>query len=97
MFCEPFAIPGFVNSIAQANIIVDSGYLSYTLYNSRFTRQNSLERIIVSSLRLEGFDRSKYRVVTEVAILDLDLNGHTERIFAYITPLSGHDIFLGLL
>ena len=97
MFCEPFAIPGFVNSIAQANIIVDSGCLSYTLCDSRFARQNSLERITVSPLGLEGFDGSKYRVATKVAILDLDLNRYTERIFAYIIPLSGHDIFLGLL
>ena len=96
MFCEPFAIPGFVNGIAQANIMVDSGCLSYALCDSRFARQNSLERITVSPLGLEGFDGSKYRVATEVAILDLDLDGHTERIFAYITPLSGHDIFLGL-
>jgi hypothetical protein len=97
IFCKLFAISGFINSIVQANIIVDLGCLSYTLYNSRFTRQNSLERILVSPLGLEGFDRSKDRVATKVAILDIDLNGYLERIFAYITPLSSHDIFLGLL
>jgi hypothetical protein len=35
-------------------------------------------------------------VATEVAILDLDLDGYSERVFAYITPISGHDVFLGL-
>ena len=97
MFCELFAISGFVNRIAQANIIVDLGCLSYTLYDSRFARQNSLERIVVSPLGLEGFDRSKDRVATEVAILDIDLNSYLEQIFAYITPLSSYNIFLSLL
>ena len=77
--------------------MVDSGCLSYALYNSRFARQNSLERITVSPLGLEGFDRSKDRIATEVAILDIDLDGYSERIFTYITPLSSYDIFLGLL
>jgi hypothetical protein len=96
MFCEPFAISRFVNGIAQANIIVDSGCLSYALCDSWFARRNGLERILVSPLRLEGFDGSKDKVATKVAILDIDLNGYSERIFAYITPLSGHDIFLDL-
>ena len=96
MFCRPFTISGFVNGIVQANIIVDSGCLSYALCDSRFARQNSLERISVSPLGLEGFNGSKDRVATKVAILDIDLDGYSERIFAYITPLSGHDIFLGL-
>ena len=96
MFYRLFTISGFINSIVQANIMVDSGCLSYALYNSRFTRQNSLERISVSPLGLKGFNGSKDRVATEVAILDIDLDGYSERIFAYITPLSGHDIFLGL-
>ena len=78
MFCELFAISGFINRIAQANIIVDSGCLSYALCDSRFARQNSLERISVSPLGLEGFDRSKDRVATEVAILDIDLDGYSE-------------------
>ena len=38
MFYELFTISGFINRIAEVNIIVDSGYLSYALYNSRFTR-----------------------------------------------------------
>ena len=97
MFCELLAIPGFVNSIVQANIIVDSGCLSYTLCDSRFVRQNNLQRIPVTPLGLEGFDGSKNKVATEVAILDLNLDSYSERIFAYIIPLSGHDVFLGLL
>jgi len=97
MFCEPFAISGFVNGVAQANIMVDSGCLSYSLCDPRFAKRNSLQRISVSPLGLEGFDGSRERVATEVAILDIDLDGYTERIFAYITPLSGHhDVFLGL-
>ena len=97
MFCKPFTISRFVNGIVEANIIVDLGCLSDTLYNSRFTRQNSLERILVSPLRLEGFNRSKDRIATKVAILDIDLDGYLEQIFAYITPVSSHDLFLGLL
>ena len=97
MFYKLLTIPGFVNSIVQANIIVDSGCLSYTLYDSRFTRQNNLQRILVNPLRLKGFDGSRNKVATEVAILDLNLDSYSEQIFAYITPLSGYNIFLGLL
>jgi len=97
MFCEPFAISGFVNGVAQANIMVDSGCLSYSLCDPRFAKRNSLQRISVSPLGLEGFDGSRERVATEVAILDIDLDGYTERIFAYITPLSSYyDVFLRL-
>jgi hypothetical protein len=96
MFCEPFAILGFVDGMAQANIMVDSGCLSYTLCDSRFARKNNLQRISVSPLGLEGFNGLKNSIATEVAVLDIDLDGYSERIFAYITPLSGHDIFLGL-
>jgi len=98
MFCELFAISGFVNGVAQANIMVDSSCLSYSLCDPRFVRRNSyIQRLSVSPLSLKGFDGSKRRVATEVAILDIDLDGYTERIFAYITPFSGYDIFLGLL
>ena len=96
MFCEPFAIPGFVNGIIQANVMVDSGCLSYALCDSRFAERNSLQRLPVSPLGLEGFNGSKSTTTSEVAIIDIDLDGYSERIFAYITPLSGHDIFLGL-
>lgn len=96
MFCEPFAISGFVNGTTPGNIMVDSGCLSYALCDSRFAQKNNLQRIPVSPLGLEGFNGSKSSVATEVAILDLDLDGYSERVFAYVTPISGHDIFLGL-
>ena len=98
MFCKLFAISRFVNGVAQANIIVDSGCLSYSLCDPRFVRRNSyIQRLSVSLLGLKGFDGSKRRVATEVAILDIDLDGYTERIFAYITLFSSYDIFLRLL
>lgn len=97
MFCEPFAISGFVNGTAPANIMVDSGCLSYALCDPRFAQKNNLQRISVSPLGLESFNGSKSSVATEVAILDLDLDGYSERVFAYVTPISGHDVFLGLL
>jgi hypothetical protein len=96
MFCEPFAISGFVNGIAHANIMVDSGCLSYALCDSRFAQRNNLQRISVSPLGLESFNGTRTTKATEVAIIDIDLDGYSERIFAYITPLSGHDLFLGL-
>jgi hypothetical protein len=97
MFYELFTISGFINRIAQANIIVDLRCLSYALYNSRFARQNGLERITVSLLGLEGFNGSKDKITTKVTILDIDLNSYLKRIFTYITLLSSYNIFLGLL
>ena len=97
MFCEPFAILGFVNSIALANIMVDSGCLLYALCDSRFARKNNLQRISVSPIGLEGFNGSKATIATEVVILDLDLDRYSKRVFVYITPILGHNIFLGLL
>jgi predicted aspartyl protease len=96
MFCKPFAIPGFIDGVAQANIMVDTGCLSYALCDSQFAKKNKLQRISVTPLGLKGFSGSKDSVATEVAIMDVDLDGYSERIFAYITPLANHDIFLGL-
>lgn len=96
MFCKPFTIGGFVDGIAHANVMVDSGCLSYALCDSRFAQNNKLQRISVPPLGLEGFSGSKDCVATEVAVMNIDLDGYSERIFAYIVPLSGHDVFLGL-
>jgi reverse transcriptase-like protein/integrase-like protein/chromodomain-containing protein len=96
MFCKPFAILGFVNGTTQANIMVDSGCLSYALCDPQFAKKNNLQRISTPPLGLESFNGSQTTEATEVAVLDIDLDGYSERIFAYITPLSGHDLFLGL-
>ena len=46
---------------------------------------------------MEAFDGEKAtRPIQEVAVTDLDLEGHTEQMWFYITPLGGYNMYLGM-
>jgi hypothetical protein len=44
---------------------------------------------------IQAFDGKPQQQSEEVCVFNLDLNGYRERIWAYVTPLSGQDIILG--
>ena len=46
---------------------------------------------------MEAFDGEKAaRPIREVAVADLDFKGYQERVWMYVTPLGGYDIYLGI-
>jgi hypothetical protein len=46
---------------------------------------------------MEAFDGEETaRPIEEVAVAEIDIEGFTDRIWCYVTPLGGYDIYLGL-
>ena len=76
--------------------MINSGYLSYALCDSKFARRNKLPRLSVSPLTLEPFNGGTVSVAKEVTSFTVDIDGYKEKIFAYITPLGGYNIYLGM-
>jgi hypothetical protein len=97
MYCEPIVIPTLVNGISSALAMVDTGCQCYGLCDPSFARKANLKRIGIRPFHMEAFDGEKAtRPVREVVMADLDFEGHVERVWLYISPLGGHDIYLGM-
>lgn len=94
---EPFVVSLIVNKECSASALIDSGCSSYGLVNSRFATNQGLQRISVPPRSVVGFNDSTTSQITEVATLEIDLNGHKENVFLYIVPnLVSYDMILGL-
>ena len=92
-----FIANGVVNQQVNANVMIDSGCAIYSLCDPSFLRKSKdiIQRIPVRPLSIQAFDGNLQQQATEVCVFNLDLDGYRERIWAYVTPLSGHDIILG--
>ena len=68
------------------------------MIDARFARKHSLQRIPVTPRTLVAFDGPGGGVTDEVAVLRMDIDGHTEeKVFAYVVPrIAGYDMILGL-
>ena len=78
--------------------MINIGYESYSLCNSRFTTKHDLPRIKIPPREMEGYNGSSEQI-DEVAYVSLDIGGHyQDRVFLYVVPrLLRHDVVLGLL
>ena len=95
MHCDLIIVPVLVNNTTFADAIIDTGCLCYALCDPRFAQRNNLERIKITPIQLEAFNGEKApRPIREVA--EIDLEGHKERMWFYVTPLGGHDMYLGM-
>jgi hypothetical protein len=57
----------------------------------------NLERIPIRPFYIEAFDGEETaRPIQEVAIVEIDIEGFTDRIWYYVTSLGGYDMYLGL-
>ena len=46
---------------------------------------------------MEAFDgETARRPIRQVAVADLDFDGYKERVWMYVTPLGGYDLYLGM-
>src|SRR5271155_3497734 len=94
---SPFTVSLIVNKECSASALVDSGCSSYGLIDSRFAFRQKLQRIQITPRPIIGFNDSVNSHISEVATMEIDLNGHKENVFFYIVPsLSSYDIILGL-
>ena len=77
--------------------MVDTGCLCYGLCDPTYATRANLKRIEIKPFYMEAFDGEKARrPIREVAVTDLDLEGFTDRVWFYITPLGGYDMYLGM-
>jgi predicted aspartyl protease len=86
-----------VNKECSASALVDSGCSSYGLIDSRFASRQNLQRVQITPRPIVGFNDSTNSQITEVAKLQIDLDGYKEDAFFYVVPrLALYDIILGL-
>ena len=77
--------------------MVDTGCLTYGLCDPVYASKQNLERIKIKPFYMEAFDGEKAaRPIQEVAVADIDLEGYQERMWFYVTPLGGYDMYLGM-
>ena len=94
---DPFVVSALVNNISFANILIDTGCLSYGLCDSNYARKHNLMRLRIQPREVLAFDGKVSASVDELAVVELDLEGHREsRVFMYITPIGHYDMILGM-
>ena len=95
---EPFIVSTRVNRICFAKTLMDSGCLAYGTVSQRFARKWRLERIPITPRPLTELMSTTKDAITEVAYMDIDLDGHQQRrVFLYVIPnQKEYDIILGL-
>ncbi|KAI0994838.1 hypothetical protein K3495_g13345 [Podosphaera aphanis] len=94
---QPFAVKVFINDIIFANTLIDSDCLSYGLCDSRFAQRKNFARLKIKPREVIGFDGKFASSVDEVAVVDIDLDGHRQsRVFLYISPIGHYDMILGM-
>ena len=86
-----------MNKECSASALVDSGCSSYGLIDSRFASRQNLQRISVTPRPIVGFNGSTNSSITEVAKVEMDLDGYKENAYLYVVPsLVSYDVILGL-
>jgi predicted aspartyl protease len=93
---QPFAVSLLLDKQCYALALIDSGCSSYGLISSRFASQQSFERILITPRPISGFSSSVRSQITEVAKVEVDLDGHKEEAFFYVVPNLSYDVILGL-
>ncbi|KAI1004395.1 hypothetical protein K3495_g3815 [Podosphaera aphanis] len=92
---QPFVVKVFINDIIFANTLIDTGYLSCGLCDSRFAQRNNFARLKIKPREVIRFDGEIASSVGEVAVVGIDLDGHRKsRVFLYISPIGHYDVIL---
>ena len=93
-----FIVSVIVNKECSASALVDSGCSSYGLIDSHFASRQNLQRLRITPRPIIGFSDSVNSQISEVAKMEIDINGHKDEAFFYMVPsLALYDIILGLL
>jgi hypothetical protein len=97
MDSEPFIVSTRVNGICYARTLIDSGCLAYGTISQRFAQKWRLERIAITPRPLTELMSTTKSAISEVAYMDIDLDGHQQRrIFLYVIPNQrDYDVVLG--
>jgi hypothetical protein len=97
MHYKPIVIFTLVNNTVFYKTMVDTGCLCYALCDPTFVTRVNLEHIPIRLFYIEAFNGEETaRPIQEVAVTEIDMEGFTDRIWYYMTPLGGYDMYLGL-
>ena len=90
-------VPVLVNNQVFAKAMIDTGCLSHGLCNPRFARKHKLKRMEIEPRTVSGHDGKQTGVITEVVVLDMDMEGYEmPRTFLYVVPTGQYDMILGM-
>jgi len=79
----------------KVKVLVDSG-CTHTGIDEQLVKDKRIQtRSIKFSFEVFNADRTKNGEVTKVAPLEIEINGHKEKLEAAVTDLDGTDMFLG--
>ncbi|KAI0993514.1 hypothetical protein K3495_g14670, partial [Podosphaera aphanis] len=94
---QPFVVSALINNTTFANAIIGTGCLSYGLCDSSFAQKNNLKRLKIRPREVIGFDGKVASSVRDVAVVNMDLDGHRQsKIFLYAAPTGYYDVILGM-
>lgn len=98
MDSAPFTMSILINKETYASTLFDTGCLSYGMITSRFAQRHNLQRMKINPRTLTGFDGPSGSSVDEVAVVQIDIDGHQEtRAYFYVVPkIASYDLILGL-
>lgn len=91
-----FTVSALVNRECFAKTMIDTGCLVSSLCDPQFATEKALKRIQVEPREIEGVTGKVIHTIEEVVVFDMDLDGHQEEVYAYVVPLDGYDLFLGM-
>ena len=76
--------------------LIDSGSDCYAVVDESLVRRLRIPLVDTRQRRLNSFAEETGNLATKgVAVMDLELGGHLERIYAYVVPGLGEEIYLG--
>jgi Reverse transcriptase (RNA-dependent DNA polymerase)/Aspartyl protease len=80
----------------RVTALVDSGCDCYSVVDESLVQRLHIPLVDTRQKLLNSFAEGTGNLATKgVAVMDLELGGHIERIYAYVVPGLGEDIYLG--
>ena len=79
----------------QFKALVNSEYTHTRIYKQLVKEEQIKIELIDWLLKIFNVDKTKNGEVTRFVLLELEINGHTEKIDIVVTDLNGSNMFLG--
>jgi len=90
-----FTVSTIVNDVSVAYTMIDNGCLCYGMVSPKYANKHQLERFTTTERAVSGVG-GKAGTVSEVARLNIDINGHKETIWLYVFDThTDYDLILG--
>ena len=95
MISKPFLVDCLINGIFYTKALIDTGCLCYSVLDKNLVRKYNLHTESVSPRKLTLADGKVTASITEMARVDLDIDGREENLIGYVMPELAYPIILG--